>query len=40
MKKNEQDLRDVWDSIKCTQIFIVGALEEGKRKGQKEYLKK
>ena len=27
MKRNEDSLRDLWDSIKCTNIHIIGVLE-------------
>ena len=40
MRRNEDSLRDLWDSIKCTNIHIIGVLEgEQREKGPKEYLK-
>ena len=27
MRRNEDSLRDLWDSIKCTNIHIIGVLE-------------
>ena len=33
MKRNEGSLRDLWDHIKCTHIWIIGVPEEGKKKG-------
>ena len=40
IKKDEQSLRDMCDTIKYTKIFIMGVPEKEKRKGQKEYLRK
>ena len=28
MKKNEDNVRDLWDNIKCTNIHIIGVQEE------------
>ena len=39
LKKSEQNLKNLWDIIKWTNICIVGVPEE-ERKGQREYLKK
>ena len=33
MKRTEESLRDLWDNIKCTNIQIIGVLEEEKKKG-------
>ena len=33
MKRTEDSPRDLWDNIKCTNIWIIGVLEEEKRKG-------
>ena len=33
MKRTEDSLRDLWDNIKCTNIQIIGATEEEKKKG-------
>ena len=32
MKRIEDSLRDLWDSIKCTNIQITGVPEEGEKK--------
>ena len=32
MKKNEDSLRDMWDNIKCSNIWIVGVPEEEEKK--------
>ena len=32
MKRIEDSLRDLWDTIKCTNIRIVGVLEEEEKK--------
>ena len=33
MIKSEDSLRDLWDNIKHTNIWIIGISEEGKKKG-------
>ena len=33
MKRAEDNLRDLWDNIKCTNTQIIGVPEEEKRKG-------
>ena len=39
MKRAEDSLRDLWDHIKCINIWIIGdPEEEGKRKGYKKIL--
>ena len=41
MKKSKQNPRDLWDTIQCTDIHIIGNLEgEKKEKGAEKYLKK
>ena len=40
MKRNEDSLRDLWDSIKCTNIHIIGVPEGEERKDLRKYLKK
>ena len=32
VKKNEKNLRDLWDNIKCTNIQIIGVLEQKEKK--------
>ena len=32
MKRMEGSLRDLWDNIKCTNIWIIGILEEEEKK--------
>ena len=39
MKRNEDSLRDLWDSIKCTNIHIIGVPEGEERKDLRKYLK-
>ena len=33
MKRTEDSLTDLWDNIKCTNIWIIGVTEEEKKKG-------
>ena len=33
MKRTEDNIRDTWDNIKCTNIQIIGLSEEEKKKG-------
>ena len=33
MKRTEGSLRDLWDNIKCINIWIIGVPEEEKKKG-------
>ena len=33
MIRDEDSLRDLWDNIKCTNIWTIGVPEEGKKKG-------
>ena len=38
---NEENLRDVWDNVKCTNIRIIGVPEgEEREKGTEEYSKR
>ena len=32
MKRNEGSLRDLWDHIKCTHVWIIGVPEEEEKK--------
>jgi len=36
MKRNENNLRDFWDNVKCTNIWITGVLEEDKKEKAQE----
>ena len=41
MKRIEESLRDLWDSIKCTKMQVIGVPgEEDKRKALRKFLKK
>ena len=41
MKRIEEILRDLWDSIKCTKMQVIGVPEEeDKRKALRNFLKK
>ena len=40
MKKNEDSLRDMWDNIKCSNIWIVGVPEEEEKESVRKYLKR
>ena len=39
-KRIEDSLRDLWDNIKHTNIWILGIPEEEKKKGSGKYLKR
>ena len=38
IKRNEDNLRDLWDNVKHSNIWIIGVPEEDKKKGHKELL--
>ena len=40
MRRNEDSLRDLWDSIKCTNIHIITVPEGEERMDLRKYLKK
>jgi len=41
MKRNEDDLRDLWDNVKCPKICKLGVPEEKtKRKSMRKYLRR
>ena len=40
MKRTEDSLRDLWDNIQCTNIWIIGVLEEDKKKGYEKIFEK
>ena len=39
-KQSEENLRDLWDNIKCTTNHIIGVLEGKERKDLKKFLKR
>ena len=39
MKRNEDSLRDFWDNIKSTNIYIIGIQEKRESKDLRKYLK-
>ena len=40
IKRNEDNLRDLRDNIKCPNIRIIGVPEEHKKKGREKYLRR
>ena len=38
IKRNEDNLRDLWDNMKCPNIRIIGVPEEEKKKGHEKIL--
>ena len=38
IKRNEDNLRDLWDNVKCPNIPIIGVTEEDKKKGHEKLL--
>ena len=41
IKRNEDNLRDLWDKVKCPNIRIIGVPEEeDKTKGHEKYLRR
>ena len=38
VKRNEDNLRDLWDNVKCPNIQIIGVPEEDKKKGHEKIL--
>ena len=38
IKRNEDNLRDLWDNVKCPNIQIIGVSEEDKKKGHEKIL--
>ena len=38
MKRNEDNLRDLWDKVKCPNIQITGVPEEDKKTGDEKIL--
>ena len=37
-KRNENNLRDLWDNVKCPNIRIIGVPEEDKKKDHEKIL--
>ena len=40
IKRNEDNLRDLWNNVKCPSIRIIGVPEEEKKKGHEKLLEK
>ena len=40
IKRNEDNLRELQDNMKCSNIQIIGILEEDKRKTMRKYLRR
>ena len=40
MKRNEDSVRDLWDTIKHTNVHIIRLSEGEERKGQRKYLRR
>jgi len=38
--KTKDSLRDLWDNIKCTNIWIIGVPEEEEKKGMRKFFKR
>ena len=38
IKRNEDNLRDLWDNVKCPNIQIIGVPKEDKKKGHENIL--
>ena len=38
IKRNEDNLRDLWDNVKCLKIQIIGVPEEDKKKDREKIL--
>jgi len=36
IKRNEDNLRDIWDNVKCPNIRIIGVPEEDRNKGHEK----
>ena len=39
IKRNEDNLRDLWDNVKCPNIRIIGVPDEEDRKTKRKYLR-
>ena len=40
IKRNEDNLRDLWDNVKCPNIRIIGVPEEEDKKTMRKYLRR
>ena len=40
VKRNEDNLRDLWDNVKCPNIQIIRVPEEDRKKGHDKYLRR
>jgi len=37
IKRNEDNLRDLWDNVKCPNIQVIGVPEEDKKKTMRKH---
>ena len=40
VERTEDNLRDTWDNVKCTNIQLIGVSEEENKKGLRKVLKR
>ena len=40
IKRNEDNLRDLWDNVKCPNVRIIGVPEEEDKKTMRKYLRR
>jgi len=40
IKRSKENLRDLWDNVKCPNILIIGVPEEEDKKAMRKYLRR